>query len=121
MNCCAVIRSHPGYFAAVIGVLLLLIVVLAYAMAHYKALVKKKDGFTSPFPQVGPAQVCGRGWDPAASAEAQALATVGALPHDGYAESKLQGAVDGAFDTSPGPSTLNDEQLTALMHNGGAM
>ena len=72
----------------------------------------------SPYPQVGPAQVCGRGWDPAASAEAQALATTGALPHDSYAEAKLQGAVDGAFDTNSG-SGLNDEQLTQLMHQGG--
>jgi hypothetical protein len=70
------------------------------------------------FPQVGPAVPCARGWDPAASAEAQALATVGALPHDGYAESKLQGAVDGAFDSG---ASLNDEQLTALMHSGDAM
>lgn len=72
----------------------------------------------APFPQVGPAQVCNRGWDPAASAEAQALATVGSLPHDSVAEPALQGAIDGAFDTGAG---LNDEQLSALMHNGGAM
>jgi len=71
----------------------------------------------SPFPAVGPAQACGRGWDPAASAEAQALATTGSLLHDSYGEGKLQGAVDGAFDTNV---SLNDEQLTQLMHSGGA-
>jgi hypothetical protein len=72
---------------------------------------------SSPFPQVGPRDVCGRGWDPAASAEAQALATTGALQHDSYGEGNLQGAIDGAYDSGVG---LNDDQLVQLMHQGGA-
>ncbi len=65
----------------------------------------------------GPPTVCGRGWDPAASAEAQALATVGSLAHGSYGERRLMGAVDGAFDSNLG---LSDEQLSCLMHQGGA-
>ena len=65
----------------------------------------------------GPPAPCGRGWDPAASAEAEALATVGALQHESYGEGRLQGAVDAAFDSSHG---LSDDQLATLMHQGGA-
>jgi hypothetical protein len=64
----------------------------------------------------GPPTVCGVGWDPAASAEAQALATVGSLQHDSYGERRLQRAVDGAFDSNVG---LSDRDLEALMHQGG--
>jgi hypothetical protein len=64
----------------------------------------------------GPPTVCGVGWDPAASAEAQALATVGSLQHDSYGERRLQRAVDGAFDANAG---LSDRDLEALMHQGG--
>ncbi len=64
----------------------------------------------------GPATVCKKGWDPAASAEAEALATVGALEHDSYGEKKLQRAVDAAYDSNVG---LSDEQLSAVMHEGG--
>lgn len=119
---CKTICAHPGATAAVMGVLLILIIVLVFAVAHYKAAASKDTfaaGAAAPFPQVGPAQLCGRGWDPAASAEAQALATAGGLPHRGYAEPALRVAIDGAFDTKS--SSLNDEQLTALMHNGDAM
>ena len=70
----------------------------------------------SPFPQVGPRAYCGRGWDPAASAEAQALATVGSLQHDSYGEGSLQTAIDGAYDSTVG---LDDDQLSTLMHQGG--
>lgn len=65
----------------------------------------------------GPPSLCGRGWDPAASAEAEALATVGALQHESYGEGRLQGAIDAAYDSSHG---LSDDQLAALMHQGGA-
>lgn len=64
----------------------------------------------------GPPTVCGTGWDPAASAEAEALATVGALPHDSYGERRLQRAVNAAYDANIG---LSDDQLNALMHQGG--
>ena len=64
----------------------------------------------------GPPTVCGRGWNPAATAEAQALATVGALQHDSYGERKLQKAINAAFDSDLG---LSDDQLATLMHQGG--
>jgi len=64
----------------------------------------------------GPGTVCGRGWDPAATAEAQALATVGSLQHDSYGEKKLQGAINAAYDGNVG---LSDDQLATLMHQGG--
>ena len=59
---------------------------------------------------------CKGGWDPAASAEAQALATVGSLQHDSYGESRLQGAINAAYDSNVG---LTDAQLQELMHQGG--
>jgi hypothetical protein len=69
---------------------------------------------TSAMP--GPPSVCGAGWDPAAQAEAEALATVGGLQPDAvYGERRLQRAVGGAFDSSLG---LSDDQLTTLMHQG---
>jgi hypothetical protein len=61
----------------------------------------------------GPATVCKAGWDPAASAEAEALATVGSLQHDSYGEGKLQRAINAAYDSSAG---LSDAQLEDLMH-----
>jgi hypothetical protein len=64
----------------------------------------------------GPPQVCGVGWDPAASAEAEALATIGSLQHDSYGEPRLQNAINAAYDSSVG---LSDEQLSTLMHQGG--
>jgi hypothetical protein len=59
---------------------------------------------------------CKAGWDPAASAEAQALATVGSLQHDSYGERRLQGAINAAYDSNIG---LTDAQLQELMHQGG--
>jgi cbb3-type cytochrome oxidase subunit 3 len=64
----------------------------------------------------GPPTVCGAGWDPAASAEAEALATVGSLQHEPYGERRLSRAVNAAYDASLG---LSDEQLASLMHQGG--
>jgi hypothetical protein len=65
----------------------------------------------------GPPSVCGASWDPAAQAEAEALATVGGLQPDAvYGERRLQRAIGGAFDSSLG---LSDDQLTTLMHQGG--
>ncbi|MES2339219.1 MAG: hypothetical protein V4537_14090 [Pseudomonadota bacterium] len=65
----------------------------------------------------GPSIACRPGWDPSATAEAQALATLGSLPHDPNGERSLQGAVNAAFDCDSG---LSDNQLRDLMHNGGA-
>ena len=65
----------------------------------------------------GPATVCGAGWDPAATAEAEALATVGALQHQAFAEKKLQRGINAAYDSNTG---LSDTQLETLMHQGGA-
>jgi hypothetical protein len=59
---------------------------------------------------------CGA-WDPAASAEAQALATIGSFKHDSYGEERLQGAVNSAYDSAAG---LSDDHLQQLMHQGGA-
>src|SRR3990172_2729569 len=56
-------------------------------------------------------------WDPAATAEAQALGQVGALQHQDYGERNLLGAVNLAFDsTAPG---LSNNQLEGLMYTGG--
>lgn len=57
-------------------------------------------------------------WDPAATAEAQALAQVQALPPDNYGERLLQNAVNLAYDANPGDG-LSDAQLEGLMYNGG--
>jgi hypothetical protein len=68
---------------------------------------------------VGPDMTACRGtWDPAATAEAQALATVGSLQHDSYGERSLMGAVDLAFDATTAAG-LSDAQLQNLMHQGG--
>jgi hypothetical protein len=58
---------------------------------------------------------CGQTWDPAATAEAQALATVGSYGHSGYGERKLQSAVDAAYDSNVG---LTDDQLAQAMAGG---
>jgi hypothetical protein len=60
---------------------------------------------------------CGAGWDPAASAETAALATTGSFQHEPVGERRLQRAINAAFDPALG---LSDEQLTTLMHQGGA-
>ncbi len=143
----AMIQRNVGRVALIMGALVALVIVLSFAVAHYKG--KTVDHFgasggcgsgacspgetavtyedpdcgakmtycrvTDALP--GPPTVCGRGWDPAASAEAQALATVGSLAHGSYGERRLMGAVDGAFDSNLG---LSDEQLSCLMHQGGA-
>jgi hypothetical protein len=64
----------------------------------------------------GPPTVCGACWDPAATAEAEALATVGSLQHESYGERRLQRAINAAYDSNVG---LSDEQLSNLMHQGG--
>jgi len=154
------IGMHPGATAVIMGVLVLLILVLSYALVHYKGQCPKSgfeglaagnggsapagNGGSAPASPCGPgetavtyqdpdggammtycrstdalpgpATVCGRGWDPAATAEAQALATVGSLQHDSYGEKKLQGAINAAYDGNVG---LSDDQLAALMHQGG--
>jgi hypothetical protein len=60
---------------------------------------------------------CKAGWDPAAMAEAQALATVGSFQQDNYGERALQSAINVAYDSNTG---LSDVQLQELMHQGGA-
>ena len=59
---------------------------------------------------------CKASWDPAATAEAQALATVGSFQHDSYGDRALQGAINKAYDVDG----LTDEQLAQMMHQGGA-
>jgi hypothetical protein len=58
---------------------------------------------------------CGMTWDPAATAEAQALATVGSFQHDGYGERKLQNAINAAYDSNVG---ITDDQLAQVMAGG---
>jgi hypothetical protein len=65
---------------------------------------------------VGPMWGCSDTWDPAASAEAQALATIGSLKHSPHATRRLQGSVDAAFDCSG----MSDCELSQVMHQGGA-
>jgi hypothetical protein len=137
------IGKHPGATAIAMAVLLVLIVVLSVMVGGARAKCSKSgfegmasspcgpgetpvtyknpDGTTLTYCRSsdvlpGPPTVCGVGWDPAASAEAQALATVGSLQHDSYGERRLQRAVDGAFDSNVG---LSDRDLEALMHQGG--
>jgi hypothetical protein len=60
------------------------------------------------------AAACGASaWDPAAIAEAQALATTGALQEPTYAGDRLYQAVDAAFDTSSGLNNAEMAQLSA--------
>ena len=64
---------------------------------------------------------CALPWDPAATAEAQALATVGTYTADNYGELALQDAINGAFDTgSSGSGVLSDDQLNQVLHTGGS-
>ena len=58
---------------------------------------------------------CGMTWDPAATAEAQALATVGSFQHNSWGERKLQSAIDAAYDSNVG---LTDDQLAQAMAGG---
>jgi hypothetical protein len=137
------IGQHPSTAGAVMGVLILLVLILAFALVHYKN--KSKTGFEGlaaapPTPPKSPCppgytlrtdgtsqycvpgaytpdmSTCKAAWDPAASAEAQALATVGSLQHDSYGERRLQGAINAAYDSNIG---LTDAQLQELMHQGG--
>ncbi len=58
----------------------------------------------------GGAEGCGKSWDPSATAEAQALSTVGSYQHDPYGEKALQNAVN--LDNQ---TTLTDDQLMTMM------
>ena len=64
---------------------------------------------------------CALQWNPAATAEAQALATVGTYTADNYGELQLQDAINGAFNTgSTGSGVLSDDQLNQVLHTGGS-
>lgn len=66
---------------------------------------------------VGPSgRTCTGGWNPAATVEAAALATVGGLKHEPRADRKLQQAINTAYNSTDG---LTDDQLERLMHQGG--
>ena len=60
---------------------------------------------------------CRENWNPAASAEAQALATVGSFQHDHYGEKNLQHAINAAYDRNV---PLNEVQLNEFLHQGGS-
>lgn len=66
----------------------------------------------------GAAPSCGGTWDPAASAEVKALASVGSLQHDSYGEKKLQSVINSAYDGSSAAG-LSDSHLSTIMHDGG--
>lgn len=80
-----------------------------------------EDGTTcmplSPTPP-DPSARCHTEWDPAASAEAMALATEGVYPHRTFAPHKFQRAVDAAMDSEQ--TALSDADLMHAMHHGGA-
>jgi len=123
----ATMKEYPGTVAIGFAILVVLIVV---AVAHLRggggATTHLRPQAAAPARGPGAAATgqtaagppgAPRGWDPAASAEAEALAIVGGLPHRGYAEGRLGEAVGSAYDSSLG---LSDEQLAGLMHQGGA-
>jgi hypothetical protein len=142
------IGQHPTTTAAIMAVLVVVVLILAYSLVHFKSKCAKggseglavggkaaaacapgetavtyqnPDGSIVTYCRAtdsmpGPATVCKAGWDPAASAEAEALATVGSLQHDSYGEGKLQRAINAAYDSSAG---MSDAQLEAVMHQGG--
>jgi len=60
---------------------------------------------------------CKQIWDPAAAAEAEALATVGSYQHDHYGERSLQHAINAAYDRNV---PLNEVQLNEFLHQGGS-
>jgi len=60
---------------------------------------------------------CKQIWDPAAAAEAEALAAVGSYQHDHYGERSLQHAINAAYDRNV---PLNEVQLNEFLHQGGS-
>ena len=136
------IRNNPGATAFIFGVLILITILLAFKLVECKR--KKRSGFEglateqqSPCPPgytvrtSGNSQycvpannmpdlkhnACKQSWDPAASAEAQALATVGSYQHDQYGERSLQHAINAAYDRNV---PLNEVQLNEFLHQGGS-
>jgi hypothetical protein len=104
------ISNHQNLAAALIAVLVLVIIVLGYFVMHYRKL--DKAGFEGL--EAAPS-LCGANWDPAAAAEAQALATAGSYDHDSYGEAGLQKAIDGAYSQKSGIPT---NQVLNLMQQG---
>ena len=68
------------------------------------------------FRPAGHMTACKASWDPAASAEAEALATVGSLQQDGYGDAALQNAIDAAED---GNVSFANTQLANSVRYGG--
>jgi len=90
-----VVRDHPVAATLVIGALSLLCIVLFIKYDN------QKSGFTTGTAcgsQRCHGKVCKSTWDPAASAEAQGLATVGAanFQHSDQANAKLMAVINGA-------------------------
>ena len=136
------IQENPVASAIIFAVLVLLTMYFAYLFVESK--LKKKSGFeglateqNSPCPSgytvrtSGNSQycvpadhmpslknhACRENWNPAASAEAQALATVGSFQHDHYGEKNLQHAINAAYDRNV---PLNEVQLNEFLHQGGS-
>jgi hypothetical protein len=110
---------HPTTAAIFAGVLVLLVLAIGFALVRYRGAARssfeglaaarpcpegyalRADGasqYCVPERYAPDLSACKAEWDPAAAAEAQALATVGAFQHDDYGERALQGAIDAAYD-----------------------
>ena len=97
-----VIGQHPTGTAVAIAMLVILALVLAYMLSECRNAPKEKyepwpPGYLGEYfaPSNG---ACKAAWNPAATAQAQALATVGSFQHDSYGERALQGAINKAYD-----------------------
>lgn len=102
--------------AVIITILIIWLIILGSKYADCK---KNKNSFRARhgnafqgYPNTG---TCGASWDPAATAEAQALAQASSLQHDNYGERRLQRSISGAYDTSVG---LTDSQLAYAARTG---
>ena len=80
-------------------------------LAHEIAAILKASGTKSKFTSDAnfdwAGAVCGEQWDPAAVAESQALATMGALSQDVRGEARLENVITGK-------TSLTDSQVDIL-------
>ncbi len=119
------VMGRPVTIGIIISMLIVLIIIIVISLAilsvNYNDIIdENKSNFHCGVPRTAmkghyyhdPVIFSGRrarcagsykDWDPAAIAEAQALAQVGAYQHDDYGEPKLQGAIRQAFDVKSAP------------------
>lgn len=106
--------------AALSMLLLVLIIWLVVLGNKHAACQSGKNGFHVHHGRVysdNPSNTgtCSAGWDPAATAEAQALAQASSLQHDSHGERRLQRSINATYDTSAG---LAGPQLAYAAHVG---